>query len=204
MISVIVPTVQGRERFLAECLASYAAHTTDYEIHVIADRETCGQAWLDGADKAEGDYIHFSADDLQPLQGWWQAAIRVCDLGLLPAPRILNGDGTLQTCGGNDQWNNPHENPNGTLVDYSRIPFLTRQQWDDTRPYVEDFLRDAHYWTDNAVSWGAAQAGYRTAVNRGYAFIHHLAQEGRGAGMSEPDRMVHDHGLFQDLTRTAA
>ena len=200
MITVIVPTIQGRERHLQQCLASYAAHTTDYEIHVIADRPTCGQAWLDGADKAEGDYIHFSADDLQPLQGWWQAAKHVADLGRLPAPRILNGDGTLQSCGGNDQWNNPHENPTGTPVDFSRIPFFTRKQWDDFCTVgLRMFLREAHYWTDNAVSWAAGQAGYGTVVHRGYSFIHHVAQEGRGAGMPEPDRMRHDHQLFEAL-----
>lgn len=196
MISVIVPTVKGRERFLGECLASYAAHTTDYELHVIADRATCGIAWLDGADKAEGDYIHFSADDLQPLAGWWQPAVQLCDMGILPAPRILNGDGTLQTCGGQDGF---EEKPTGHLTDFTRIPFMSREQWTRIRPHVEQFLLEAHYFTDNCISWAGQVEGMRTAVHRGYAFIHHFAQERRGAGMTEPDRMRHDHRLFQQL-----
>ena len=193
MISVIVPTVAGREQHLAECLAAYAAHTTDYELHVIADRPTCGAAWVEGATKASGDYIHFSADDLQPLDGWWQAGVQVVDLGLQPAPRILNGDGTLQTCGGSDGFT---EIPTGHRTDFSRIPFMSREQWDKLSPLVEGFLRDAHYWTDNAVSVAAAHVGYGTAVHRGYSFIHHFADAGRGAGMSEPERMILDRDVF--------
>ena len=201
MITIVVPTIKGRERFLGECLASYAAHTKDYEIHVIADRPTCGRAWLDGADKAEGDYIHFSADDLQPLQGWYLEAIRTADAGYLPAPRILNGDGTLQTCGGQDGF---RELPTGWRTDFSRIPFLSREQWEQARPLVEGFLSGAHYYTDNAVSFAAAQVGYGTAVTRGYSFIHHFAQEGRGAGMPEPDRMRHDHQRFEEWVHLLA
>lgn len=196
MISIIIPTVKGRERFLDECLASYAAHSHDYELHVIVDRPACGIAWVEGAEKAVGDYIHFSADDLQPLQGWQEAAIQTADMGVLPAPRILNGDGSLQTCGGNDGF---IERPTGHITDFTRIPFMRRDQWEQIRDRVEPFLREAHYYTDNAISFAGTEKGIRTAVHRGYAFIHHFAQEKRGAGMSEPDRMRHDYQLFQKL-----
>ena len=198
MISIIVPTVAGREDYLQECLASYAAHTADYELHLLVDRPTCGTAWVEGAKWAKGDYIHFSADDLQPLHGWEVAARRFVDAGVLPAPRILHSDGTIQSCGGTDQWNHPHENPEGFQVDFPRIPFLTRAQWDKIRPLAESFLDQAHYYTDNAIGVAAQYVGIRTAVSRGYAFYHHVAKEKRGAGMAETDRMRHDYELFKD------
>lgn len=201
MISVIVPTVTGREHWLAECKASYAAHTKDYELIVIENRPTCGEAWVEGASKAQGEFIHFSADDLQPHAGWQQAAEQVVGLGLLPAPRIVNTDQTLQSCGGSDQWNNPHENPTGLRVDFPRIPFMSRGQWEAIRPLAEGFLSDAHYWTDNVIGWAAERAGIGTAVHRGYLFTHGVAQARRGAGMSEPERMEHDYQLFQQYTK---
>ena len=198
-VTVIVPTVKGRERYLEECLASYAAHTTDYELHVIVDRETCGQAWVDGADKAEGDWIHFSADDLQPFAGWSTNAVHVAKCGLQPAPRILNGQGELETCGGTDGFT---ELPTGHRTDFSRIPFLSKDNWWRIRDDVAPLLARTHYYTDNAVSVALARIGVGTAVHRGYSFVHHWAQERRGAGMSEPDRMRHDHDLFVAWART--
>lgn len=199
MISIVVPTVTGREHWLAECKASYAAHTTDYELIVVEDRPTCGQAWLEGADQCAGDFIHFSADDLQPHAGWWKAAVACTDLNLLPAPRIVNTDGSLQTCGGSDGF---AELPTGTRTDFTRIPFMSRTQWDLIRPHVESFLRSAHYYTDNAISYGGMLEGIGTVVHRGFQFTHGFAQEKRGAGMPEPERMKHDHAAFAALVNS--
>jgi hypothetical protein len=191
VISVVVPTIKGREEYLRECLSAYAATTDEYEVIVIEDKPACGPAWVEGAEKASGDYIHFSADDLRPHTGWFRAGIEVCDRGFLPAPRILNDDGTLQSCGGTDGWE--AEAPTGEETDFSRIPFLSREQWDMVAPLVCDFLRDSHYYTDNAVSYAGRKAGFRTGVHRDYLFTHSLANPGRGAGMSWEDRMRADY-----------
>lgn len=196
MISIVVPTVKGREHHLKKCLKAYEETTDDYEIHVLLDRPACGQAWVEGAEVATGDYLHFSADDLEPFPGWWQAAMYTADAGVLPAPRILNTDGTLQTCGGQDGF---EERPTGYSTDFSRIPFMTRAQWEQIAPIVSDFLCSTHYFTDNAISWAGWQQRIPTAVHREYQFTHHFAQEKRGAGMTERDRMIHDHALFQAL-----
>lgn len=197
MISVIIPTVEGREDQLRDCLASYAAHTTDYEMIVIVnDGHPCGHGWVEGAQVAVGEYIHFSADDLQPHAGWAEAAKATASLGVLPAPRILTAAGELETCGGEDGF---EERPTGYRTDFTRIPFLTREQWATISPRIESFLRTAHYFTDNAISWAGHHAGIPTAVDRGYLFTHHWAQAGRGAGMSENDRMLHDFGSFRQL-----
>src|SRR5690242_19932281 len=131
MISIVVPTVVGRERHLKACLAAYDRYTSDFEVHVITGRPTCGRAWVDGAKVATGDYIHFSADDLEPFASWWQSAIQVTDIGLLPAPRILNSNGDLETCGGSDGFT---ERMTGHKTDFTRIPFLSRAQWEEIRP----------------------------------------------------------------------
>jgi hypothetical protein len=58
VISVIVPTIDGREEYLKDCLASYAAHTSDYEVIVVPNKPNCGLAWTEGADLAVGsDYF---------------------------------------------------------------------------------------------------------------------------------------------------
>lgn len=71
MISVVIPTVAGREHSLERCLAAYRA-TADVELIVLADRQTCGVAWQEGIEQATGDYLHLSADDLEPHPGWDQ------------------------------------------------------------------------------------------------------------------------------------
>lgn len=193
-ISIIIPTIEGREEYLRNCLSSYAAYTKNYETIILVDRPTCGIAWIEGVESSSGQYLHFSADDLCCHDGWWQAAYEVVQRNFLPAPRILNDDGSLQSCGGTNGWNAEH--PTGEEADFSRIPFLSRKQWDKIAPLVRDFLRDAHYYTDNAVSFAGRIAGFRTGIHRSYLFTHSLAEAGRGAGMTWDERMWKDYQKF--------
>ena len=58
MISVIVPTVVGREDHYARCVAAYERTAGDrIEIITIRDRPTCGLAWNEGAAQAKGDAV---------------------------------------------------------------------------------------------------------------------------------------------------
>jgi hypothetical protein len=194
MISVVVPTIAGREHWLERCLAAYRRHGGELEIIVVRDAPACGVAWQEGAEQARGEYVHFSADDLEPFAGWWQAAVATVDAGFVPAPRILNADGTLQSCG---EWAVLQDD--GAQTDMTRIPFLSRAQWDLVAPMIP-----LHYYTDNWVSHRARSHGVETRVVHAYAFVHHFAPEGRGAGMgSDADRMWHDLALYQEYVSGA-
>lgn len=182
LISIVVPTIDGREDYLERCLTAYAAHGGELEFVVVRNEKTCGRGWQRGAERAHGDYIHLTCDDIEPCAGWWEGAVRTIERGFVPAPRVLNTDGSLQTCGDVD------ESPDGARTDFTRLPFVSRAQWEVVQPMIP-----LHYFTDNWVSDRCRAAGIETVVARDYLVLHHLAQEGRGAGMgTENARMTHD------------
>lgn len=185
MISVVIPTISAREKWLALCLAAYEETTeTEWEPIVIRDQPTCGIAWNFGIERANGHYIQLSADDLEPLPGWWQAAIASIERGELPAPRILNPDGTLQSCGSDDE-----EHPDGEECDVARIPFATAEQFSRIGPMMrEQYMGD--YW----FSHRGRKLGLPTKVVREYAFIHHYAPEGRLHTLSRDVRAYRRRG----------
>jgi hypothetical protein len=167
MISVIVPTVRGREEHLERCVRAYGERTLrPPEIIVIENKPTCGIAWQEGAEKATGAYIHFSADDLEPHPGWDKAA-------------MVAG-----------RWE--EEQDTEDVTEMTRIPFMSREQWKLIGPMI-----DTHYYTDNWISFKGRLAAIETRVHRHYLFTHHWAQEGRGAGMTQDQRMLHDQAIYE-------
>lgn len=191
MITVVVPTIAGREDHYARCVAAYRSRTSrPVNIVTLRDYPTCGEAWNVGAEQAAGigEFLHFAADDLEPHHGWETPAVEAVQRGYLPAPRIVRPDGRLDYCGVHGV-----ELPDKAVVEMSVIPFMTWAQWEQVGPCLP-----IHYFSDNYLSWRGAQAGYRTVVRRGYAFTHHWAQPGRGAGMTYRQRMEHDHAIFAD------
>ncbi len=194
LITVPLPTVTGREDFLERTIASYEATVPNLELLIYKDLPTCGAAWLRGIREGSGDLFQMGADDIEMHPGWWQAAKRAIDLNLLPAARVLNTDGSLQSCG---PWE--REMPDGALLrgeDFTRSPMFSRAQWEQLAPFIEGFLGRAHYYTDNVFTWAGRKVGMETVVVRGYEYTHHLADVKRGAGMSWDQRMEADHRLF--------
>jgi hypothetical protein len=177
-ISIIVPTVDGREDHLERCLDAYKATTEDYEIIVYRNRPACGIAWQEGAEVFKGDYLHFTADDLEPHEGWAEAAMRSADDDIIPLDTLYNQHGVLD--------------PLGPLTQgCSRVPFCTRAQWEKIGPMIP-----LHYYTDNWFSHKAKQAGYLIRETSGYTFTHHWAMPHRGAGMNPQARMIYDEQMF--------
>jgi hypothetical protein len=172
MISVIIPTITGREHWLERCVTAYekSLRHGPHEIIVIKDRPSCGIAWNEGLAQAKGRWIHLTADDIEPeWPMWWRIATWTADQGELPAARILNTDGSLQSCGTDHL-----EHPEGEEAFVARIPFATREQFDLIGPMMNE-----HYMGDYWFSHRGRQVGLKSVVRRDYCFYHHYAQEGR-------------------------
>jgi hypothetical protein len=199
MISIVIPTVTGRESYLANCIASYESRTcTEFEMIVETDHPTVGLAWQAGAEKAEGEFIHLTNDDLEPRDGWSEPAIEAIGRGYLPAPQVYGvaGDPQAPPAWGSliPDWT-PLNPPHAAVV-----PFISREMWEKVYP-----LFTAHYYTDNFITARVRMAGWPCVVRSGYAFTNHWAQHKRGAGMSESERMKYDLGLYaQALDMVAA
>ena len=189
VISVIIPTVSGREDHLARCVNAYTTlGDGNYELDLIIehDHATCGLAWQTGWEKATGDYIHLTDDDIEPRLGWHTPAIEAVKLGYLPAPLVFDPTGVPRS------W--PIVGQVGedwTSVHMTSLPFASRAQMEKIVP-----LFTAHYYTDDFFSIRGIRAGWTCALRTGYTFTHWYAQVKRGAGMSESARMDHDKRLY--------
>lgn len=190
VISVIIPTIEGREAYLDKCVAAYTSHAEgNYELDLIIehDHPSCGAGWQAGLERAKGEFIHLSDDDIEPLPGWHAPAVEAARLGFLPAPQVCDPNGYPQS--------RPEEGKFGadwTPVDMSSLPFATAAQVEKIAP-----LMTCHYFTDDWFSWRGAQAGWPTVLRAEYRFRHWWAQTKRGAGMTQEQRMEHDRALFK-------
>jgi hypothetical protein len=197
-ISVIVPTIEGRESSLERCLEAYHEQSfgARLDMIVIEDAPTCGVAWQEGAAEAAGDYLHFSADDLEPHLGWWEPAVEACDQKKIPCPVVFNPDATVQSAGGDLDAPNCLLTAIGedwTAVPFTTVPFLTRNQWDRIG------MIDLHYFTDVWVSYTGRRLGIPTVLRTGYTVTHHNEPAGRGAGMTQGERAHYDRDRFAEL-----
>jgi hypothetical protein len=177
LISVIIPTIRAREDagWLDRCLDAYENATHhEWRPVVVRDRPTCGIAWNEGIAQATGDLIHLTADDIEPLPWWDRAGIEIIEQDALPAARVLNTDGTLQSCGTDHL-----EHETGEEAFVARVPFASRDQFNRIGPMLE-----RHYMGDYWFSHRGRQVGLKSVVHRGYAFVHHFAPEGRIDGLS--------------------
>jgi hypothetical protein len=189
-VSVVIPTIQGREELLANSIRAYEETSNDScEVIIVSNRPTCGIAWQEGSEQATGDYLHFSADDIEPLPGWLEAACAAVDaLQVIPSPRVLRPDGTLESC---VRWET--EGENGDEPDICRIPFMSMAQWEQFAPMIP-----LHYYTDNWFTYQARKAGYRVEVCRDYAFVHHRPPTLRAG---EQRQMIHDQQMYERYVR---
>jgi hypothetical protein len=196
-VSVVIPTIHGREEVYARCRAAYE-RTCDglCELEIITEREhaAVGLAWQAGAAAAGGDFIHLGNDDCEPHAGWLEAAMEAVAAGFLPSPQVYDAGGYPQ---GLPVWGAVA--PDWTPVSCALIPFMSREQWSKIQP-----LFTAHYYTDNFITDRAAAAGWPCVLRTGYAFTHWWAQPGRGAGMSESNRLASDERLYQRALAMAA
>jgi hypothetical protein len=187
IVSVIIPTVEGREVDFERCIGAYLDRSANnVQIIVERDHPSCGLAWQAGLKHVEGDYVHLTCDDIEPLEGWDVPAVEACDQGFLPCPQVCDPAGNPQSA--------PQTGVLGadwTPSPMTALPFCSAVQLEKIVP-----LFTAHYYTDDFFGWRGVRAGWPLRVRSGYRFTHHWAQHKRGAGMSERDRMSHDLQLY--------
>lgn len=169
-LSVIVPTISGREESLARTLDGYARtlKRKSHEIIVIKDESSWPRACNEGYKKSSGDIVHFTADDLEPRPGWWREPIEWLKYkDELPAPKVL--DYSLD-----GKFSNKEDGFNLDLTHFTRIPILRRDQYERIGPWPE-----ITYYADIWLSEKARTIGIRTRIFYSYLFIHHWSQVGR-------------------------
>lgn len=171
-LSVIIPTITGRERHLERCVRSYRRNTpkdVTLDLIIIRNEPSCGHAWAKGARKAKGDYLHFTADDLQARPGWFRAARKVADSGALPAACVGDRRDKLMTC----------DAPLGRLGRQPNVlvPFFTREMW-----RKGGWVLNCHYGTDDWITYLACTRGIKVVYTPRYVFRHWVAEEGRDYG----------------------
>ncbi len=189
IISVVVPTVTGREEVFEQVCLAYASEEYPFEVEYLFERDhpTVGCAWQAGAERASGDYIHLTNDDCEPHPGWWIPAVEAVDAGFIPAPQVYNTAGDPQSL---PAWGSVAAD--WTSVHCSTIPFFSRHQWEKIRP-----LLLSHYYSDPFITDRAQAAGWPCVLRTGYAFTHHWSQVKRGAGMgNQALRETYDKGLY--------
>lgn len=161
MISVIVPTIAGREKWLEQCLKGYELTVPDAEIIVVKDLPSCAEAWQEGAKRATGDYLHFTADDTVPAYDWWHSPIDMLDRGVIPVANVME-DGKRFIC----------PTPMGVLK--VMIPFLTRGMLD-----LDGWFLPVHHGSDDWVTYRAWRLGFPIEFCPRYIIHHYIAPEGR-------------------------
>lgn len=185
LISVICPTSDGREESLERCLNSYERTIANvkYELIVVRNRVTRGVAWNEGAAMAKGDILHFTADDIEAHPGWLPPAVEALQRGYLPAPRVLNADGSLQFCGEfiveRDDW---------SLCSFSHVPTMDIEQWRKLGPSLE-----SHYFIDCWFGVKASRMGIETVLRRDFLLTQHVSDAPR----ADERFFLHDYKTYE-------
>lgn len=170
-ISVIMPTITGREESCATMVAHYRARTPGYELEILNPKDYPN--WPAGCNagmaQATGDIFAFGSDDLEPLPGWADAMVGCLLRGELPAPQVWDwqkSDGPPV--------NLAQDGPPGSIPLFTRVVALTREMAEAIGPWPE-----IDYYADNWVTDACRVRGWETRVTEGYWFVHHWHQHGR-------------------------
>lgn len=197
LVSAIIPTVDGREDYLNDCLAGIANQSIDTEIIILRNRPTCGEAWVEGTDIACGDFVWYAADDVYPEAGFFEKMMEAVTAGFCPSATVYEPDGLLQSAGimALDCYR-PPELIDWMEVDHTTTPFLSPEQLALLHPF-RDTLASLHYCSDTFVSAVLAKHQIKTVVRTDARLIHYNAAPGRGAGSDQQTRTAQDRATFE-------
>lgn len=175
MLSIVMPTIPGRESELARSTEVYERLTpVDIEWIIERGHDNCGAAWNSGARKATGEILHMGADDIEPEhEGWFPSAMHVLKQGHVPLGWV-------------------REDAIGTFGrDFARVVICQREWWRD--------VPELHYFSDNAFDDLMRAAGHEPLVVSGFDFYHRKSMIGRDESPErmERERLEYKHaGLY--------
>lgn len=184
-LSVVIPTLTGREEVLARTIGAYRRTAPKAEQLVVYNKASWPEACNEGYRQSTGDVILFGADDLEPLDGWTDEVLpALAEHDELPAARVLNhsADGPMD---------NINDGPDKALVHFTRVPILSRSQYERIGPWPE-----YNYVADVWLSIKARTLGIPTRIYYSFAFVHHWSQIGRVDG---PDELAHAANVLNGL-----
>lgn len=190
MLSIIIPTITGREKSLARCWNAYKRTYDDtvfpVEYVVVKDRANWPAACNEGFRRSSGKFLHFTSDDLEPLDDWWHEALtHLFDHDELPAPKVYNHTPDEAN------WDNRVDGPDRGTPHFTRIPLMTRSQYERIGPWPE-----IDYGADVWLSERGRTLGIETRMFHSYAFVHHWEQHGR---IDTPDRLAESDRRLNEL-----
>ena len=169
MLSVVVPTISGREESLARTLASYEATLKGvaHEIIVVKDENSWPRACNVGYGRSKGDVIHWTADDLEAAPGWYADIPAFLENDEIPAPAVYDYrlDG---------KFSNEEDGEDQALAWFTRVPLCRRDQAERIGLWPE-----ITYYADVWFSEKARTVGIETRLLYSYAFVHHWCGVGR-------------------------
>lgn len=189
MIGVVIPTIRGREASLERTIEAYERTCSSVNIMVVHDEPSCGSAWQIGAEEVAGDWLHLTADDIEPLEGWAEAAIEVYGRGDLPAGPVWRPAGDLESCRGWELWGE-----DGEVADLARVPFCSMDDW---RRRISPMI-PTQYYSDDWFTFRASSLGRRPTIDHRYQFVHHRPATMR---MGEHQRMIADQIEYERYVR---
>ena len=168
-ISVVMPTITGREEMWSWITPLYAERAPGFDVELCCPKDYPN--WPTGINAATptGDYLVYTADDLEPLEGWADAMVATLDRGEIPAPQVWNWKREGRPV------DERVDGPPGAITAFSRIPALTREMAEAIGPWPESLT----YYGDNWVSDAARIRGWESRVTEGFCFVHHWHQHGR-------------------------
>ena len=199
MLTIVIPTIAGREEYLERAVKGYDERTSGrHQLLVIPEAPTCGIAWQRGAELALAagtDYIHFGADDVVPDWNWnvpLQEAVDQgfipCNSTIVPIEESLDPETYMPIAGapfGREQFfertpSSSAEVPDWYAVtddaEYPAGPFFSPAQWERIGPMIP-----TTYGTDKWFGLRAKQAGFPVVARHGARIYHYVANAGRGA-----------------------
>ena len=184
MVVVAIPTIIERGDAWKEVAEMWEALSPEVTV-VPSWRKGTWAAGLNEVWESHKGLFVCASDDMAPLPGWYQAVEPWLEKGIV-APQVHDPRFSKWDPG----------TPDGFETEMSSFPIIGESFLGAIFPLPEEL----HYFTDDLISLRARQAGIPTIAVPSCEIVHCPDLRGRGAGMSEKDRMDHDRKLYESLT----